>query len=313
METFFEHVKAGLSQKPKKLSSRYFYDSRGDVLFQQIMRMEEYYLPACEMNIIKDKSNHIARDISKTHKAIQVVELGAGDGSKTKYFLEQFKPFFEIIEYKALDISKNILDANKQQIETFVSNIQWSGVPGNYFQTYKTLEPTTKGRLVLFLGANIGNYTKEGAIDLFKFIKSQLKPDDFILISFDLVKNPRKIIKAYDDSKGITKAFNMNLLERMNRELGANFDVSAFEHFPFYNPLTGITSSQIISLKKQTVRFSDDFEVHFEAFEAIHTEISKKYYLSDISDLANESGLQLYETYFDDNKEYAFGLFQPKE
>lgn len=313
METFIEHVKAGLSQKPKILSSRYFYDSRGDELFQQIMRMEEYYLPACEMNIIKDKSIHIARDISKILKAIQVVELGAGDGSKTKYLLEQFKPFFDEFEYKALDISKNILDENKQQIETFVSNIQWSGIPGNYFQTYKTLEPTKKGRLVLFLGANIGNYTKEGAIDLFKFIKSQLKPDDFILISFDLVKNPRKIIKAYDDSKGITKAFNINLLERMNRELGANFDVSTFEHFPFYNPLTGITSSQIISLKKQTIRFSDDFEVHFDAFEAIHTEISKKYYLYDITDLAEESGLQLYETYFDEDEEYAFGLFQPKE
>uniref|UniRef100_UPI0030D6DAA8 L-histidine N(alpha)-methyltransferase n=1 Tax=uncultured Planktosalinus sp. TaxID=1810935 RepID=UPI0030D6DAA8 len=288
METFLEHVKNGLSQQPKKLSSRFFYDSRGDELFQQIMRHEAYYLPASELQIIQTKSRLIAKDISAVHKAIQVVELGAGDGSKTKYFLKQLKPFFDTLDYNALDISNNILNENREQIEPFVKGLQWSGIPGNYFRTYKTIAPGKKGRLVLFLGANVGNYTKEGALELFEFIKSQLRPNDFILMSFDLVKNPRKIIKAYDDNQGITKAFNLNLLERMNSELGANFEVSAFDHFPFYNPMSGLTSSQLISLKKQTVRFSEGFEVHFDAYEAIHTEISKKYRISEIDALAEE-------------------------
>jgi len=310
MQEFLEHVKEGLSISPKKLSSRYFYDTQGDALFQQIMKLEEYYLPRCEMQIIEHQSKQLAKDISKTHKQLQIVELGAGDGTKTKHLLRQVKPYFETLEYLALDISANVLNINKREITKEVNNINHSSLAGNYFETYKNLPPTSKGRLVLFLGANIGNYAMPDALEFFKFVKANLRKNDFFMVAFDMVKHPKKILAAYDDSQGITKQFNLNLLERINRELGANFNIEAFDHFPFYNPLTGITSSQIISLEAQTVQFKDGFSVKFEAFEAIHTEVSKKFFWADIEDIASATQLNIVKTYLDSNQEYAFVLFQ---
>lgn len=311
MEDFLEHVKNGLSQTPKKLSSRYFYDEKGDELFQQIMHLEEYYLPACEMEIIKTQSKKIAEDISKDYHTLQVVELGAGDGSKTKHFLKQISPFFQQLEYVALDISPNILEVNKSEVENHVCGLKQLGITGNYFETYKDLVASQYGRLVLFLGANIGNFPGSEAIAFFQVVSKGLSSKDYFLVAFDLVKHPRKIIKAYDDSLGLTRQFNLNLLVRMNRELGANFDVSNFEHYPFYNPVTGINSSYIISLKNQIVKFADGFTVTFDAFETIHTEVSKKFFWKDIEDIANQSNMNIIQTYYDTGKEYAFVLFQP--
>lgn len=311
MGEFLEHVKNGLSQKPKKLSSRYFYDDIGDELFQQIMQMDEYYLPKSEMEIIKKHSEQIAKDITLKNENLQIVELGAGDGTKTKYFLKHFLPNFSALEYVAMDISDNILEVNKAEIRTEIPEINQRNIAGNYFETYKNLEPTKSARLVLFLGANIGNFPNQEAFNFFKFVKSNLKQSDYFLVAFDLVKNPRKIIAAYDDKQGITKQFNLNLLSRINNELGADFDVSKFDHFPFYNPLNGITSSQIISLEAQKVNFKDGFVAEFDAFEAIHTEVSKKFFWSDIEEVALNSGFKIVKTYYDSNKEYAFVLFQP--
>lgn len=311
MQEFLSHVKNGLSQSPKKLSSRYFYDARGDALFQQIMKLVEYYLPHCEMQIIQNQSKQIAQDLSGIHTGLQIVELGAGDGTKTKHLLKQFAPYFKPMEYVAMDISPNILAINESELKGAIKGLNHTSIAGNYFKTYKNLAPSTHGRLVLFLGANIGNFPAPETIDFFNFIKSNLNENDFFLVAFDLVKHPRKIIAAYDDKKGITKQFNLNLLERMNRELGANFEISYFDHFPFYNPISGITSSQIISLKKQTVQFPDGFTVTFDAFEAIHTEISKKFFWNDIEEIASQSKMKITQTYLDTNKEYAFVLFKP--
>lgn len=311
MQEFLEHVKDGLSQIPKKLSSRYFYDEKGDELFQQIMQLEEYYLPACEMEIIKTQGNQIADDISKEHDKLQIVELGAGDGTKTKHLLKQFSTHFTPLEYVAMDISPNILAINKDETSSEIEGLNQISIAGNYFETYKNLISSQYGRLVLFLGANIGNFPGSEAIAFFDYIKKGLSSKDYFLVAFDLVKHPRKIIKAYDDSLGVTRQFNLNLLERMNRELRADFDISNYEHFPFYNPVTGITSSHIISLKNQSVQFADGFTVTFNAYEAIHTEISKKFFWSDIEEIANKSKMHIVQTYFDNQKEYAFVLFSP--
>ncbi|MCH8569111.1 MAG: L-histidine N(alpha)-methyltransferase [Balneolales bacterium] len=310
MEEFLVHVKRGLSQNPKKLSSRYFYDTQGDALYQQIMQLKEYYLPACEMQIIKSRSSEIARRIAAIHPHLQVIELGAGDGSKTRYMMYHFHPFFDQLEYIAMDISANVLEINRKEILEQTPELNYQNVAGNYFETYPKLKRGDAGRLVLFLGANIGNYLKQDAIDFFDFIKSGLQINDYLLVAFDLVKHPRKILKAYDDSKGATKAFNLNLLERINRELGGNFKLDDFDHFPFYNPQNGITTSNIISLKEQEVKLSDGSVFHFDAYEAIHTEVSKKFFRQDIEDIASKSNYLMDETYYDEKKEYAFVLFK---
>lgn len=307
---FLQHVEDGLSKTPKKLSSRYFYDATGDALFQQIMQLDEYYLPECEMEIIKTKSTDIATNIAKKHQQLQVVELGAGDGSKTKFLLQQFIPFFKQLEFLALDISPNILEVNKKEIEAHNPTLKQQSVAGDYYKTYPSISETEHARLVMFLGANIGNFHIPQIIDFFKFIKTQLKDNDYLLVAFDMVKHPRKIIAAYDDSQGITKKFNLNLLQRINRELGANFNMSKFDHFPFYNPLTGITSSQIISLEQQQVDFKSGFSVQFDAFEAIHTEVSKKFFQKDIEEIAEQSQLKIHSTYNNQQHDYKFVLFE---
>ncbi len=261
------------------------------------------------MQIIQQQSPLMAKHLAEVHKTLQIIELGAGDGSKTKHLLNQFQPYFNALEYVAMDISENILCINKQEIESEVSGIVIRSKAGNYFQTYKDLPETSFGRLVLFLGANIGNFLLDDAVSFFQYVKQGLRENDAFIVAFDLMKHPRKIIAAYDDSKGITKNFNLNLLARMNREFGADFDTSKFDHFPFYNPANGVTVSHIVSLEDQIVHFSDGFEVRFEAFETIHTEISKKYFQKDIQYLSDNSGFKISQTYYDRNKEYAFVSF----
>jgi len=311
MNEFLAHIKDGLGKSPKKLSSRYFYDTRGDALFQKIMELEEYYLPARERAIIREQGGQIAKNIAQEHDGLQVVELGAGDGSKTRLLLQKIASYFKPLVYAALDISEHILEVNARNVAQFVPGIRVESHPGNYFKTYPGLPYGPHGRLVLFLGSNIGNFRIDEAVEFFGFLKKGLRAEDFLLVSFDLVKHPRKIIKAYDDPQGITRAFNLNLLERMNREAGADFDLAYFDHFPYYDPLSGITSSHIVSLKEQEVHFNDGFSVHFDAFEAIHTEVSKKYFLKEIDSLAARSGMQIAESCCDPHDEYALVLFKP--
>lgn len=310
MNEFLNHVKTGLSQKPKSLSSRYFYDHSGDQLFQKIMKLEAYYLPECEMDIIQHKSDAIALEIATRHSHLQIVELGAGDGSKTKYLLDAFAPHFESLEFVALDISPSVLETNQTAIRGLRKPIHYKSVAGNYFQTLGDLNHSLSGRLVLFLGANIGNFTLPQAIEFLLFIRENLQPEDYLLVAFDLVKHPRRILAAYDDDQGITKAFNLNMLHRINRELHANFDLALFDHYPYYNPVTGQVHSHIISLQEQEVTLGDGSIFHFAPWEAIHTEISKKYTLDEIHSLADESRLTQSEVYFDARKDYAFVLFK---
>lgn len=311
MNEFLIHVKEGLSQKPKFLSSRYFYDSRGDELFKQIMQLEEYYLPAYEMEIIKNQSKALAEFVSLKTNELNIIELGAGDGSKTKYFLKELRPYFTTLNYTALDISPNILVENKIQIEQFISDVKIDGIAGNYFDTFPLLKSDDITKLILFLGANIGNFSTENAINFFKFIRNSISHEDYFLVAFDLIKHPREIIKAYDDAQGVTKAFNLNLLERINRELGGNFKIDCFDHFPYYNPTNGITASHLISLERQTVSLSDGTSFHFEPFEAIHTEISKKFFISDIENIAQNANFSVQNYYYNTTKGYVFVLFKP--
>ncbi len=312
MDEFLNHVKNGLSQKPKRLSSRYFYDHLGDRLFQQIMELEAYYLPECELDIIENKSDAIARKIAAQHSQLQIVELGAGDGSKTKHCLDAFYPHFQSLEFVALDISPAVLESNQTAIMSLQKPIQYKNISGDYFKTFPDLGAPPSGRLVMFLGANIGNFTLDQAIEFLQFIRSNLQPNDFVLVAFDLVKHPRRILEAYDDDRGITKDFNLNILARMNRELGANFDLTRFDHFPYYNPVTGQMRSHIISLEEQDIILGDGTTFHFEAWEAIHTEISKKYTLNEINTLATKSRLDRSEIYFDAHQDYAFVLFKSR-
>lgn len=162
MQEFFEHVKKGLSKSPKQLSSRYFYDAKGDALFQSIMQLEEYYLPRCEMQIIESKGGQMAQDIATVHPSLQIVELGAGDGTKTKHLLKQFEPHFAALEYLALDISVNVLATNKAEIRNEVEQIQHKSLAGNYFDTYQDLPTTPLWKIGAVLGCQYWQLSDTG-------------------------------------------------------------------------------------------------------------------------------------------------------
>jgi len=310
MNTFKQEVLEGLQQKPKKLSSKYFYDAKGDKLFQQIMQLDEYYLPKSELAIIKKHKNTIAQRLKKHGKSIEILELGAGDGSKTVQLLEGFVNQKIHLKYLPFDISSNVLKINKQAVLKKYPEINITPIPGNYFKTYQNSAKEYQQRLVLFLGSNLGNYTLDESANFIHFLKQGMDKNDHLIIAFDLVKHPRKIIKAYDDSKGVTKQFNLNILERINNELGADFELSNFDHYPYYNPVTGVTYSYIISLEAQTVTFKTGEKFRFEKFEPIHTEISKKFFKQEILNLAHKSELTIENWFYDDEETYCFVLFK---
>tara|TARA_R110002072_G_scaffold172324_1_gene326331 strand:- start:12039 stop:13013 length:975 start_codon:yes stop_codon:yes gene_type:complete len=310
MNTFKSEVLEGLQQKPKKLSSKYFYDAKGDSLFQEIMQLDEYYLPKSELSIIKNHKNLLAKHLKTYGDSIEILELGAGDGTKTAKLLEGFVNHNFEIKFIPFDISPNVLKINKNTLSKQYPKIAITPISGNYFKTYLEVVREKQQRLVLFLGSNLGNYTIEVAKDFINYLKSGMEKNDHLIIAFDMVKHPRKILKAYDDTKGVTKQFNLNILKRINRELGADFNLNNFDHYPYYNPVTGVTYSYIISLKNQTVTFESGEKFIFEKFEPIHTEISKKFFKQEIVEMSQKSELTIENWFYDEEETYCFVLFK---
>ena len=255
-QQFATDVLQGFAKSPKQISSKYFYDDRGSQLFTEIMQLEEYYLTNCEYEIFSTKSEAINRAFLKGTDGINLIELGAGNGLKTKLLLKQLYESGVDFEYSPIDISEEAMQSLERSLANDFPNMKVNPLIMDYFHALDVLEEeSSKRKVVMFLGANIGNYTRDEALDLIWQIENRLQTGDMLFIGFDLKKNPKVILDAYDDAKGITKQFNLNLLERMNRELGANFDIAAFDHYAIYEPVSGEARSYIVSLKNQKVYF----------------------------------------------------------
>jgi dimethylhistidine N-methyltransferase len=293
----------GLEASPKRLFSKYFYDKKGDKLFQDIMAMPEYYLTNCEFEIFETQKAEILEFAS--HSDFDLIELGAGDGTKTKILLKYLVSQGADFQYLPVDISQNALDGLESDLNVTMPRVKVEPQQGDYFGVLKSLKDIgSRRKMVLFLGSNIGNFTREEAALFLQEMNASLSPGDMVLIGSDLKKDPSIIQLAYDDPAGITAAFNLNLLERMNRELGANFDINQFKHWETYNPTTGETKSHIISKKTQTVHFSClDRSFEFGAWEAIWVELSQKYNLKELENLAEKSGFEVVQ-HFMDKKNY---------
>ncbi|WP_373495936.1 L-histidine N(alpha)-methyltransferase, partial [Aquiflexum sp.] len=253
----------------KHLPSKYFYDEKGSRIFQEIMHMEEYYLPRCELEILNEKSRQIANEIY--HKEFDIIELGAGDGSKTLIFLEEVLKSDKKPTYIPMDISSDILEVNRRYIKAKLPELIVEPVAGDYLYTLKSLALNSKPRLVMFMGSNIGNFPGEKALEFIRLVNAYLNLGDYFLMGVDLKKNPQVIRDAYNDKGGVTRRFNLNLLERINRELGADFNIQAFEHYGVYNPLDGAALSFLVSMQEQDVHIADH-TFHFDKYETIHTE-----------------------------------------
>lgn len=307
---FAKDVIKGLKSVPKKLSSKYFYDDTGSRIFQEIMNMPEYYLTDAEFSILKYQASEITAALDFGDE-FSVIELGAGDGTKTFELLECMVKQGRRVHYRPVDISAEAIKLLEEDCSERLPHIFIEPLVGDYFNVLKSLPKREMPALFLFLGSNIGNYEREEAVALLRKFGNFLQPGDKILVGFDIIKNPRIIKQAYDDPAGITKRFNLNLLQRINKELGSDFDLSKFDFFPYYNPSNGELRSCIVSLEEQTVKSIPlNEEFHFTAHELIHTELSKKYSLQEISLLAGESGFDFIKNFCDDEGLFADSLWK---
>lgn len=298
-KAFAQDVLKGLTDTKKHLSSRYFYDDEGSHIFQQIMEMPEYYPTNCEFEILSQQSAKILEKLNFTGK-FNIVEFGSGDGVKTKQLLRTFLDKNADFTYVPIDISEEAILILEENMRASLPEMNMNSKIGDYFDILEDISKEETPNLFLFLGGNIGNYKKEDAIDLLQKFASGMKKGDKLLMGIDLQKSPRTIQKAYDDPHGITKAFNMNLLKRINRELEADIALDQFDFYCHYNPENGEVNSYLYSLVSQTFYSRIlDHSFSFKKDEMIWTELSKKYSFTEIDELAENLDFKVVENFMD--------------
>lgn len=302
IDNFAADVLLGLSSTPKRIQSKYFYDDIGSELFQKITQQPEYYLTRKEFEILESVQNTLP-DLIK-EKEIDIVELGVGDGHKSKLVIDGFLQSGVKVHFYPIDISEkamHLLGENIQEQDDF----KMHGIVADYFDGLRYVREISQNKqLALLLGSNIGNYTREQAGEFFQRLWRILNHDDYALVGFDLKKDISVLTSAYNDPKGYTKQFNLNLLTRINNELGANFELSQFQHFGAYNPLLGAMESYLVSLAKQEVYIEKIKKTFvFQEFEPMHLEYSYKYLEKDIEMVSNFSGFETLQ-HFKDQESY---------
>ena len=310
---FEKDVIKGLSDYPKHLSSKFIYNKKGDKLFQDIMAMPEYYLTNSEYNILKHQSSGIAEKF-KLKEGFDLIELGAGDGKKTKLLLSHLIEIEANFNYLPVDISQNVLDELGNALNNELPKVSYELLQGSYFEVLNQLSSYNKRqKVILVLGSNIGNLMHEDAIDFLSKIEENMSSEDLLFMGFDQKKHPQTVLDAYNDPKGLTEAFNKNLFVRMNEEFDANFDLDSFFHWETYDPETGTAKSFLVSSRAQQVKIPKlELTVDFKAWETIHTEISQKYDDETVEWLASEANLNIDRVFESENGYYKNYTFKKK-
>jgi len=310
MSQFLQDVVQGLSAKDKFLNSKYFYDQKGDKLFQQIMACPEYYPTKCEMEIFRQQTKQVADVLINYTSTFDIVELGAGDASKSIHLLNELLQNNITFTYFPVDISANVINLLHEELPKKLPALQLHGLNGEYLQMLeKAKAASDKTKVVLFLGGNIGNVPLEKAGVFCNRLRQQLSPGDLVLTGFDLKKDPRVVLAAYNDKSGYTRCFNLNLLKRINDELGGNFILENFAHYPNYDAATGACKSYLVSTINQQVQIEES-SFSFAEGEPIFMEISQKYTVEQTDDLANENGFTPVKHFFDTKGWFLDALWQ---
>ncbi len=300
-----EEVRKGLQQTPKRLSSRFFYDAEGSRIFAEIMHSPDYYLTRSEYEVLDTYKTELLQAFTPDNRPFELVELGAGDGLKTKILIGFFEDQQANFTYAPVDISVDALEGLVIDLRKQWPDLQLNPRHDDYFSALELLSSESNSRkVVLFLGSNIGNFAPDDAIAFYHQLHDRLQPGDLVLTGFDLQKHPAIIHAAYNDRQGLTRAFNLNLLRRINSELDATFDLAAFDHYETYNPENGEARSYLVSQKEQIVSIKGlDMQVPFQHGEIIHTEISRKFTRTQIEELARQTGFSV-AGWFTDSKGY---------
>jgi dimethylhistidine N-methyltransferase len=299
----------GLLSRPKWLPSWLFYDAAGSQLFNQITELPEYYLTRTERAILAAHAEEIIA-LAAEADAVRLVELGAGSADKTRLLLTAAVNRQDTVFYEPVDVSSSALEEAQERIEREIPGVLVTPRVEDYTRGLE-LDSASFGerRLVLYIGSSIGNFEPQEAESLLKNVRAALAPDDSILLGVDLVKDEATLLAAYDDAAGVTAAFNLNLLTRLNRELGANFDEEAFRHRAVWNAAQSRIEMHLVSRKRQRIRIPAlDLKIDFAAGESIHTENSYKYRPSQAEALLAKTGFRPAATWMDDLQRFAVCL-----
>ena len=299
-----EDVRAGLTASPKVLPPKYFYDGRGSALFEEITRLPEYYPTRAERSILETRADEVA-DLTK---ARTLVELGSGSSEKTHLLLRALRRVGSLETYVPVDVSADAVEGALPGLVEAYPGLTVHGVVAD-FERHLDRLPTDGPRLVAFLGGTIGNFEPAQRARFLAAVGATLRSGDAFLLGTDLVKDPARLVRAYDDAAGVTAAFDLNVLHVVNRELGADFDVTAFAHVAVWDAEAEWIEMRLRSLAAQTVRVAGlDLLVDFAEGEEMRTEISAKFREADVAAELTAAGLRPTCWWTDEAADYALSL-----
>lgn len=297
-DCFREAVLSGLQKTPKQIPCKYFYDEKGARLFEEICKLDEYYIPRCEAQIMK---RHIADITGMIGPQICLIEYGCGDCKKVQFMLDHLEVPLIFIP---IDISKKQLIEVTDNLVFEYPEIEILPVCADYTHNFKLpdYKSNVKKRVIYFPGSTIGNFDPPAALQFLQHMADTCQRGGVLIIGVDLKKDPIVLHNAYNDSKGVTAAFNLNILQHINREMEADFNPHFFKHYAFYNPLFGRIEMHLISLREQIIHI-DNKSIKIAEGESIHTESSYKYTLAEFAHLAARAGFEVKQVWTD-NREW---------
>jgi dimethylhistidine N-methyltransferase len=309
---FAVDVRRGLTSTPKFLLPKYFYDELGSQLFEAICLLPEYYLTRAESEIFARRAGEMVGAAAEGAR-VTLFELGSGSALKTRRVIEALLARQSRLRYVPVDISASALEASAHALLQEYERLRVEAYAADYDDALPRLagsrDDDTRA-LVLFLGSNVGNFDRAGARAFLRRLRGVLRAGDSLLLGADLKKDPAALEAAYDDALGVTAAFNLNLLARINRELDADFPVRSFRHVALYDAEAGRVEMHLESARAQTVNIRAlDLAVKFHAGERVHTENSYKYDLAGLSALAAATGFERARTWLDAGERFSSNLF----
>ncbi len=294
----------GLRKTQKELPCKYFYDEHGSMLFDRICTLNEYYIPRIETAIMEA---YIAEITELLGVNINLIEYGSGSSNKTRILLDNLH---NIDTYMPIDICEEQLLSSKEELKTLYPDLNIHSICADYTNSLELpeLEHTNKRKIVYFPGSSIGNFDPPRAKQFLEHIANVCGPDGGLLIGVDLKKDPDVLYRAYNDSQGITAAFNLNILKRINRELGCDFQVESFAHYAFYNTYQGRIEMHLLSLRDQAINLNG-VTFTFSDFESIWTESSYKYTVDEFQQIAASAGFKAVKTWKDEKQWFSIQYF----
>ncbi len=339
LAAFARDVRQGLTCLPKHLACCYFYDGEGSMLFEEICQLPEYYLTRAEREILEARAGEIAAQLPA---GVTLVELGGGSAVKTRLLIEALLRRHDVVarshdvvarspdhatgchgretvpqqwtlRYVPIDICSAMLEKSALKLVEDYAGLEVLAVAAEYREGLRHLQAETgQSKLILWLGSNVGNYHRPEAADFLRQVRQTMTAGDTLLIGIDLRKDRAVLERAYDDTQGVTADFNLNLLARINRELGGHFDLDAFRHRAIYDEEHGRIEMYLVSRRAQQVRIDSlSLEISLQAGEAIHTENSYKYSSAEIEALASAAGLRITAQWLDSQERFSVNLMAP--